>query len=58
MKTCPHCNGILYRHGEAYGDNGQRYRCKSCRKCITVRNGQIVAGRREMVRDWRHGVAA
>ena len=57
MKTCPHCNGTLYRHGEAYG-TGQRYRCAKCRKTITVRDGQIVVPTKPMIRDWRHGLAA
>ena len=57
MKTCE-CGGTLYRHGESYG-GGQRYRCAKCKKCITVRDGQIVDPKAKRMRmDWRHGVAA
>lgn len=56
MKTCPHCGGQLYRHGKAESDtDGQRYRCKSCRKCITVREDKIVIpGETKIKKDWRY----
>lgn len=55
MKLCD-CGGKWYRHGEAYGD-GLRYRCSKCKKCITVRNGQIVSRKERMIKDWRHELA-
>ena len=58
MNTCPHCNGQLYRHGKSESaTEGQRYRCKFCRKSITVRNGKIVNPHEKpslIVKDWRH----
>lgn len=59
MKTCE-CGGKLYRHGKnesgrQYGS--ERYRCASCGKTITVRDGQIVDPHirpSRIVNDWRH----
>lgn len=55
MKTCQHCNGTLYRHGTYKQGQSQRYRCKSCGKTITVRNGEIVTHGGARVKDWRMG---
>lgn len=58
MKTCQ-CSGTLYRHGTPQDGNGQRYRCAKCKKCITVRDGQIVDPRaKRMRKDWRHDLEA
>lgn len=52
MRTCA-CGGMLYRH-EDRGD-AVRYRCKECRKSITVRNGEVSTLRgRPMKNDWRN----
>lgn len=56
MKTCT-CGGMFYRHGRAVWNKsqkseGERYRCKSCGKCITVRNGEVATFDR-VKRDWR-----
>lgn len=56
MNDCPYCSGMLYRHDTTYTSAGiecQRFKCKECRKTITVRNGQIVNGRGPRVMDWR-----
>ncbi len=54
MKTCP-CGGAWHRHGLPQDGDGMRYRCKVCRKCITVRDGQIVNPAAKRIRkDWRH----
>ena len=50
MKTCD-CGGMWHRHGKA--KDGERYRCKACGKCITVRNGEVVKNTGPRVRDWR-----
>ena len=56
MKTCE-CGGKWYRHGTSDGD--QRYRCKVCRKCITVRDGEVVVPySTKMIRDWRYEMDA
>lgn len=54
MKTCE-CGGMLYRHGKAQGKirkGGERYRCKACGKCITVREGLVVVRTGPRVLDW------
>ena len=40
MIPCPSCGGILYRHGVSR-NGAQRYRCRDCHKCCTMRNGAI-----------------
>lgn len=55
MKTCE-CGGMLYRHGtnrSKHIEDGQRYRCKECGKCITVRNGKVVTHNGRIKLDWR-----
>ncbi len=49
MKKCD-CGGTLYRHGSQQG--AQRYRCKDCKKTITVRDGK--RSKIVMKKDWRH----
>lgn len=45
---------MLHRHG-ATKSGGQRYRCKDCRKVITVVDGKISQQKgRNVKRDWRH----
>lgn len=52
MKMCA-CGGMFYRH-EDRGD-AIRYRCKECRKSITVRNGEVSKLKgRPMKYDWRN----
>ena len=64
MKTCE-CGGTLYRHGKAVWHKrmkveGNRYRCKDCGKCITVREGEVmtpvIGGK--LIKDWRHEMGA
>jgi transposase-like protein len=52
MKTCD-CGGMWYRNGNSV-KGGQRYRCKSCGKSITVVNGKKVEPKDRLVKDWRH----
>lgn len=56
MKTCT-CGGQLYRHGKCANkpaETALRYRCLDCRKCITVRDGQVSTLRgRPAKLDWR-----
>lgn len=42
MKTCPHCEGDLLRHGTTHYKRdasivGFRYKCRDCGKTFTVR---------------------
>lgn len=53
MKTCA-CGGKLYRHGQQM-DGALRYRCKDCKKTMTVRDGkQSTLRGRPIQEDWRH----
>ncbi len=58
MKPCPYCGGTLLRHGTSENRTisvGIRYRCRNCRKSLTVRDGEIstLKGRPFKI-DWRH----
>ena len=52
------CGGVLYRHGQCANkptETAHRYRCRDCRKCVTVRNGEVSTLRgRPSREDWRH----
>ncbi len=50
-KKCD-CGGSLYRHGQQMG--AQRYRCKLCKKTITVREGKRTTRQDHVKKDWRH----
>lgn len=64
MKTCPYCDGTLWRHGSAAWHKGLRvegirYKCSFCQKTVTVRENAIqdpTPGR--WVKDWRNEVDA
>ena len=57
-KRCP-CGDEYYRHGKAPATKtglpeGERYKCKECGTCITVRAGEKVHPQaRPRVVDWR-----
>lgn len=67
MKTCPHCDGELLRHGMTDYKRDQsivgvRYKCRECNKTFTVREqaGQSSEARlhfnqagRPFIKDWR-----
>jgi len=55
MKRC-HCGGEYHRHGaikSKHRGEAQRYRCKTCGSCITVRDGKLAHNRGARINDWR-----
>lgn len=66
MKTCPHCEGELLRHGVTHYKHsetvGVRFICRDCRKSFTERmKADTVAGLlffaatgRPTLKDWRY----